>query len=122
MNSPARPALTFISIPDWYPMKKQANPQGKSKKMFIPVLVAHVACCGGILLWPILGSTAITALGGVINSPVIQLGGLILLVAGFVFFLRRIKHKTRVTQQDVQSPAIYASNSDAAGIASLKER
>lgn len=90
--------------------------------MFIPVLVAHVACCGGILLWPILGSTAITALGGVINSPVIQLGGLILLVAGFVFFLRRIKHKTRVTQQDVQSPAIYASNSDAAGIASLKER
>lgn len=81
----------FTSIPDWFPMKKQANPQGISKKMFLPVLLAHAACCGGILLWPVVGSATITALGGFMDSLALQLVGLILLAAGFTVFWRRMK-------------------------------
>ena len=76
-------------------MRKQAKPgePGRiSKKVLVPVLLAHVACCGGILLWPVMGSAVIAALGGVTNSLALQLAGLILLAGGVIVFWRRVKN------------------------------
>lgn len=74
-------------------MRKQTKPQGISKKIVVPVFLAHVVCCGGILLWPVIGSAVIAGLGGVTNNPALQIAGLMLLAGGAAVLWRRVKIK-----------------------------
>lgn len=53
-------------------MRKQAKPQGISKKIIVPVLLAHVACCGGILLVVFVGSAGFAAIAAFARDPVVQ--------------------------------------------------
>lgn len=73
-------------------VREQSKPPGRSKKMLVPVLLGHVVCCGGILLWPVIGSAVITALGGIADSLALQLVGLALAAGGAAVFWRRRKN------------------------------
>ena len=59
------------------------------KNSMIPLLLAHVVCCGGIFLIVIVGSAGLTAIGGMLRNPLVQVVGLILLGMALVAFWRR---------------------------------
>ena len=48
-------------------------------KFMVPLLLAHVVCCGGILLLVALGSAGLAAILGWLLDPVVQGAGLLAL-------------------------------------------
>ncbi len=69
------------------------------KNSMIPLLLAHVVCCGGILLLVVVGSAGLTAIGGMLRNPLVQVVGLILLGMALVAFWRRRGRKPDTRMQ-----------------------
>ncbi len=69
------------------------------KNSMIPLLLAHVVCCGGIFLIVIVGSAGLTAIGGMLRNPLVQVVGLILLGMALVAFWRRRVRKPDTRMQ-----------------------
>jgi hypothetical protein len=51
-------------------------------RVLVPVAVLHGVCCGGLLLWLLLGSAGIAALGSHLGDPLILAAALLLLGGG----------------------------------------
>lgn len=51
-------------------MKKLEKSQGKSTKM---LMMVHMACCGGVLLFVLMGSAGFAAIGALASDPMVQL-------------------------------------------------
>lgn len=85
-------------------MRKQTKPQGISKKIVVPVFLAHVVCCGGILLVAFVGSAGFAAIAAFAHDPVVQavaLAGAALLLV--VLWSRRRTAAARGTGGDRSS-------------------
>lgn len=76
-------------------MKKQAKPHGAGKKLLVPLVVAHVACCGGLLLLPLASSATIGAAAGWLGDPHVQVGGVAVLLGSGLLIWRRLRRRTR---------------------------
>ncbi|MBI4082233.1 MAG: hypothetical protein HY423_06430 [Candidatus Lambdaproteobacteria bacterium] len=51
-----------------------------SPRFLTGALLVHVVCCGGLLLWPLIGTAGLSALGGYLGDPLLQ--GAALLIGG----------------------------------------
>jgi len=69
------------------------------KNSMIPLLLAHVVCCGGIFLIFIVGSAGLTAIGGMLRDPLVQVVGVVLLAIALVAFWQRRGRKPDTRMQ-----------------------
>ncbi len=65
----------------------------------IPLLLAHAVCCGGIFLIAVVGSAGLTAIGGMLRDPLVQVVGVVLLAIALGAFWRRRGRKPDTRMQ-----------------------
>lgn len=75
------------------------------KKWLFPVLLAHVACCGAILLAGASGATVLAALGAYLGDPVvIAVAGLVIAALAIQWFRGRRGIEARPGGSDKSLP------------------
>ncbi len=76
----------------------------------MPAALAHVVCCGGILILTLIGTASLATVTGFLLHPMVQFVGVVILAVGISVLWRRIKRKTQLLPLDDQSAANDAAN------------
>lgn len=71
-----------------------------ARRVLLPVALLHVVCCGGLLLWALLGSAALATAGAWLDSAFVHAAAALLLVTGLVLLWRRFSRATSATGSD----------------------
>ena len=92
------------------------DPQEKKEHggLMVPALLAHLACCGGLLLFMLVGSAGFAAIAAIVRDPLVQTIALAGVAAIFVVWWRRRRSGT-ARELDGPRPPGTSGNVEAAG-------